>query len=253
MSQALIDAATDGKLDPVNQHFAQFSYAEGYCATAKDLALLALIPGNFNAAKLAHVARWYYHISALPVALRARLPADAAAAAKAAASSSSSSASSASSSSASASSSSSSESEFNLSGSDSSSSSDSDDDKPKAKAAPVETESQRKTREEAEAKKKAYDEKIARNVAKEKSNVIFDIRPEDETSDLNQVFEVCKTMEKEGLVWGSTQRQPIAYGLEALRVCITIQNVLVSVEDLMEEIEKIPGVGSTQIVSFQKI
>ena len=137
---------------------------------------------------------------------------------------------------------------FDLSASSSSSSSSSSESEKE------ETEEAKAARVEFEEKKRKYDEKTKRNTEKEMSNVILDIKPEDETTDLEAVYEQIKaTIVKDGLTWGAHELMPLVYGLKKLRVCTTIVNVKVSTDDMEEEIQAIPGVGSTAIVTFQKI
>lgn len=138
------------------------------------------------------------------------------------------------------------------------SSSDSEDDDSSSdsnsSSSESETEEQRKERLEKEEKKRKYDEKIARNIAKEQSNVVFDINPSDTDVNLEDIVANIRKIQCEGLLWGvNYEIIPIAFGLKKIRIGSTITNVLVSTDWMQDELEAIPGVSSTEIIAFQKI
>jgi len=62
-----------------------------------------------------------------------------------------------------------------------------------------------------------------------------------------------RAIAKEGLAWGGSQLEPIAFGLKKLRIVAIVHDDVVSVDELQEEIEKLPGVQSTDIHAFNKV
>jgi elongation factor 1-beta len=133
-----------------------------------------------------------------------------------------------------------------------SSSSDSDSDSDSSSE--EETAEAKAEREAFEARKKAYDEKTERNKLKEQSNVVLDVKPLDESTNLEDVAARIKsTVVCDGLHWGAHELKPLVYGLFKLRIICTIVNVKVGLDFLQEEIEKFEDVQSTDIVSFMKI
>merc|ERR1711879_762837 len=55
---------------------------------------------------------------------------------------------------------------------------------------------------EVEARLKAYHEKKAKKPALiAKTSVLFDVKPWDDETDMNEMLKNCKSIEKEGLVW----------------------------------------------------
>merc|ERR1712002_790711 len=58
---------------------------------------------------------------------------------------------------------------------------------------------------EVEARLKAYHEKKAKKPALiAKTSVLFDVKPWDDETDMNEMLKSCKSIEKEGLVWGAS-------------------------------------------------
>lgn len=65
----------------------------------------------------------------------------------------------------------------------------------------------------------AYEEKKAKKPAGvAKSNIIFDVKPWDDTVDLLEVEKEIRSLEKDGLVWGTSKILPVAYGINKLQV-----------------------------------
>ena len=57
-----------------------------------------------------------------------------------------------------------------------------------------------------EARLKAYHEKKAKKPALiAKTSVLFDVKPWDDETDMNEMLKNCKSIEKEGLVWGACE------------------------------------------------
>jgi len=125
-----------------------------------------------------------------------------------------------------------SDSDFNLS----------DDDEDDGGAAAI---LKRKQEEAAATKKK--DKPAAR------SSIIWDIKPEDDETDMNQVEAGVRAIQMDGLEWQAGERVPVAYGIEKLRIISQVVDDLVATDDLQEQIEQIQGVQSTDIYAFNKV
>ncbi|CAL2038882.1 unnamed protein product [Caenorhabditis brenneri] len=102
----------------------------------------------------------------------------------------------------------------------------------------------------------AYAEKKAKKAGPiAKSSVILDVKPWDDETDLGEMEKLVRSIEMDGLVWGGGKLIPIGYGIKKLQIITVIEDLKVSVDDL---IEKITGdfedhVQSVDIVAFNKI
>ncbi|TKR80943.1 hypothetical protein L596_014911 [Steinernema carpocapsae] len=103
---------------------------------------------------------------------------------------------------------------------------------------------------------KAYAEKKSKKPGPiAKSSVILDIKPWDDETDLEEMEKLVRSIEQDGLVWGGGKLIPLAYGIKKLQIICVIEDLKVSVDDL---IEKITGdfdnhVQSVDIAAFNKI
>ncbi|KAJ1352221.1 hypothetical protein KIN20_008429 [Parelaphostrongylus tenuis] len=103
---------------------------------------------------------------------------------------------------------------------------------------------------------KAYAEKKAAKPGPiAKSSVILDVKPWDDETNLEEMEQLVRGIEMDGLVWGGAKLIPIGYGIKKLQIICVIEDLKVSVDDL---IEKITGdfedhVQSVDIVAFNKI
>jgi len=84
----------------------------------------------------------------------------------------------------------------------------------------------------AKEKKKANDEKKKKEAPIAKSTILLDIKPFDDETDLKQVAELIKKIEKDGLVWGAHKITEIAYGVNKLQQMLIIEDEKVSSEDI---------------------
>ncbi|VDM78544.1 unnamed protein product [Strongylus vulgaris] len=88
-----------------------------------------------------------------------------------------------------------------------------------------------------------------------KSSVILDIKPWDDETNLEEMEKLVRGIEMDGLVWGGSKLIPVGYGIKKLQIICVIEDLKVSVDDL---IDKITGdfedhVQSVDIVAFNKI
>ena len=75
----------------------------------------------------------------------------------------------------------------------------------------------------------------------EKSLVIFEVKPLDDTVDLDKVAErIMSEIQKEGLTWKTEyKKEPVAFGIFKLIIGVVIEDLKVSVDnDIVEKIEE---------------
>ena len=67
-----------------------------------------------------------------------------------------------------------------------------------------------------------------------KSSVMFEVKPLDDTTDLDQLRErIVKDIQMDGLVWGVDYKKvPVAFGIFKLLVACVVEDEKVSVDDL---------------------
>jgi len=113
--------------------------------------------------------------------------------------------------------------------------------------------------EEAEAEKQkrlaAYAEKKAKKPALiAKSNIILDVKPWDDETDLNEMEAAIRLIETEGLLWGKAERKPVAFGIFKLVISAVVEDDKVSVDWMEEKITELEDyVQSVDIAAFNKI
>ncbi|EAL48944.1 hypothetical protein CL6EHI_146390 [Entamoeba histolytica] len=111
------------------------------------------------------------------------------------------------------------------------------------------------TPEEIEAEKKRKEAKEAAKKAEPvgQSQIVYDIKPWGEDTNLDEMEAAVRAISREGLEWKGSERKDVAYGIKKLTI---ICNVLDSVdtESVQEEIEGLEDyVQSVDIVSFNKL
>eukprot|EP01087_Luapelamoeba_hula_P007197 TRINITY_DN1748_c0_g1_i1.p1 TRINITY_DN1748_c0_g1~~TRINITY_DN1748_c0_g1_i1.p1 ORF type:complete len:237 (+),score=75.99 TRINITY_DN1748_c0_g1_i1:107-712(+) len=87
-----------------------------------------------------------------------------------------------------------------------------------------------------------------------KSNVILNVKVWDDTIDLNKVEELVRAIEMDGLQWGPSKKEPVAFGIFMLQISCVIEDDKVSTEDLEEKITSNDEyVQSVDIAAFTKV
>jgi elongation factor 1-beta len=87
-----------------------------------------------------------------------------------------------------------------------------------------------------------------------KSMVTLDIKPWDDTTDLDAMEKAVRAIEMDGLLWGTSQRVPVAFGVNMLRIACVVEDDKVSTDILQEQIQDLDDyVQSTDIFAFSKI
>jgi len=106
-----------------------------------------------------------------------------------------------------------------------------------------------------DARVKAYAEKKAKKPAViAKSNVILDVKPWDDETDMKVLEEGVRKIQMDGLIWGVSKLVPLAYGIKKLQIVCVVEDDKVSIDELSEKIQENEDfVQSVDIAAFQKI
>jgi len=102
---------------------------------------------------------------------------------------------------------------------------------------------------------KAYHERKAKKPALiAKTNVLFDVKPWDDETDMDEMLKVCKSIEKEGLVWGASKLVPVGYGINKLQIMCVVEDEKVSIDQLSEQMAEFEDfVQSVDVAAMSKI
>ncbi|KAH8669185.1 hypothetical protein BX600DRAFT_461325 [Xylariales sp. PMI_506] len=97
--------------------------------------------------------------------------------------------------------------------------------------------------------KKATKPKIAA-----KSVVIIDVKPWDDETDMVKLEAAVRSIQKNGLVWGTSKLVAVGFGIKKLQINLVVEDDKVSTQDLQDEIEGFEEyVQSSDVVAFQKL
>jgi len=87
-----------------------------------------------------------------------------------------------------------------------------------------------------------------------KSNIILDVKPWDDETDMNEVERLVRTISCDGLKWGASKFAKIAYGITKLQITCVVEDDKVGTDFLEEEICAFEDhVQSVDIAAFNKI
>ncbi|XP_041365765.1 elongation factor 1-beta-like [Gigantopelta aegis] len=113
--------------------------------------------------------------------------------------------------------------------------------------------------EEAEAlRKQRAAEYVAKKAKKTaliaKSNIILEVKPWDDETDMKKVEELVRTVATDGLLWGASKLVPVGYGINKLQITCVVEDDKVGTDFLEESITAFEDfVQSVDIVAFNKI
>ena len=87
----------------------------------------------------------------------------------------------------------------------------------------------------------AYNERKAAKEAKKgaliaKSNIILDVKPWDDETDMAVVEAEVRKIETDGLLWGAAKLVAIGYGIKKLQICCVVEDDKVGTDFLEENI-----------------
>jgi elongation factor 1-delta len=102
---------------------------------------------------------------------------------------------------------------------------------------------------------KAYEEKKGKKpVLIAKSNIILDVKPWDDETDMAELEKCVRSIEMDGLLWGASKLVPLAYGIKKLQISCVVEDDKVSTEDLEEKIVAFEDfIQSMDIAAFNKV
>nr|CAH7767423.1 unnamed protein product [Callosobruchus chinensis] len=110
--------------------------------------------------------------------------------------------------------------------------------------------------EEDDAAAKVREERLAAYNAKKskkpaliaKSNVILDVKPWDDETDMKKMEECVRKIEADGLLWGAAKLVPLAYGIHKLQISCVVEDEKVSIDWLTEQLEGLEDYVSISVV-----
>jgi len=109
---------------------------------------------------------------------------------------------------------------------------------------------------------KVREERLAAYAAKKskkptiiaKSNVILDVKPWDDETDMGELEKSVRSITMDGLLWGSSKLVALAYGIKKLQISTVVEDDKVSIDELVEKIQENEDfVQSVDIAAFNKI
>merc|ERR1711925_28844 len=102
---------------------------------------------------------------------------------------------------------------------------------------------------------KAYAEKRAKKPALiAKTSVLFDVKPWDDKTDMDEMLKSCKTIDMDGLLWGASKLVPIGYGIRKLQLMAVVENAKVSIDELQEKMCEFEDfIQSVDVAAMNKI
>ncbi|XP_044252930.1 elongation factor 1-beta'-like [Tribolium madens] len=211
------DLKTDKGVKELNSFLESRSYIEGYSLSQADLDAFGRLQ-KAPAANLPHALRWYTHVKSFTPAELKSLGVSGACPMKTAAPTTK----------------------------------DDDDDVDLFASDEEEDAEAAKIREE---RLKAYAEKKSKKpelIAK--SSIVLDVKPWDDETDMKEMEKNVRTIEMDGLVWGASKLVPVGYGINKLQIMCVVEDLKVSVDELVEKIEEFEDfVQSVDIAAFNKI
>merc|ERR1711923_350049 len=116
--------------------------------------------------------------------------------------------------------------------------------------------------EDDEEKKRITEERLAAYAAKKakkpkviaKTNVLFDVKPWDDETDMEAMKKACVSIEMDGLLWGASKLVPVGYGINKLQLMCTVEDEKVSIEELSEKMAEFEDfVQSVDVAAMNKI
>nr|CAA74624.1 elongation factor-1d [Sphaerechinus granularis]CAA74625.1 elongation factor-1d [Sphaerechinus granularis] len=116
--------------------------------------------------------------------------------------------------------------------------------------------------EESEEKKRQTEERLAEYRAKKakkpgpiaKSNIILDVKPWDDETDMAEVEKAVRSVEKDGLLWGASKLVPLAFGIKKLQITCVVEDDKVGTEDIEEALDAFEDlIQSVDVAAFNKV
>jgi len=217
------DLKTAAGVKALDAFLADNSYIEGYVPSQADTAVFEALKGA-PGSDTPHALRWYNHIKSFGAGMKqfAKASKDASA--------------------------------YTAGGAAPAADDDEDDDDVDLFGSDDDEDAEEKAKE-VEARLKAYHEKKAKKPALiAKTSVLFDVKPWDDETDMNEMLKNCKSIEMDGLVWGASKLVPVGYGINKLQLMCVVEDEKVSIEELSEQICEFEDfVQSCDVAAMSKI
>ena len=87
-----------------------------------------------------------------------------------------------------------------------------------------------------------------------KTNVLFDVKPWDDETDMDAMLKASKSIEKDGLLWGASKLVPVGYGINKLQLMCVVEDEKVSIEELSEQMCEFEDyIQSVDVAAMNKI
>merc|ERR1712072_889934 len=204
----------------LNEFLAEHSYIEGYVPSQADTAVYEALAGSPKA-DTPHALRWYNHIKSFGAGMKQFAKASKNAA------------------------------DYTTGAAAAASNDDDDDVDLFGSEDEEETEKKRITEE----RLKAYAEKKSKKPALiAKTSVLFDVKPWDDETDMDEMLKSCKTIEMDGLLWGASKLVPIGYGIKKLQLMAVVEDAKVSIDELQEKMCEFEDfIQSVDVAAMNKI
>merc|ERR1712114_141440 len=199
------DLKTPAGAKALDAFLADNSYIEGYVPSQADTAVFEALKGA-PGSDTPHARRWYNHIKSFAAGMKqfAKASKDAAA--------------------------------YVAGGAAPAAAEEEDDDCDLFGSDEDEEDSEEKQKIVAE-RLKAYAERKAKKPGPiAKTNVLLDVKPWDDETDMDAMLKEIKTIAKDGLVWGANKLVPVGYGINKLQVMCVVEDEKVSIDELCEQI-----------------
>jgi len=206
------------EIQDLNCFLADKSYMQGYTPSQADVdafTKLTAAPGT----DFPHALRWYNHIKSYPACEQKSFPSSSTGSSEARGNEQAAK-----------------DDDFDLFGSDSE----------------EETEEEARIKAERVAAYKAKKQNKKAVIAK--SNIILDVKPWDDTTDMAKLEEQVRTIQADGLLWGTSKLVAVAYGVMKLQISSVIEDDKISTEWLTETIAEFDEYcQSVDIAAFNKV
>ncbi|KDQ08908.1 hypothetical protein BOTBODRAFT_138252 [Botryobasidium botryosum FD-172 SS1] len=216
-------------LKQLEEHLATRSYIDGYEPTQSDVGVFTALGKAPSASEYPHAARWYSHIATWE-AEHPNLPGDREASAKLFGGAGSSA----------------------PAGGAAPAAEEEDDDLFGSDVRDEDDEEAERVKAERVAAYQAKKANKPKTIAK--SVVTLEVKPWDDETDMAALEASVRSIEQEGLVWGSSKLVAVGYGIKKLQITLVIEDELVSLDELQEKIAEFEDyVQSSDVAAMQKL
>ncbi|MBN3296753.1 EF1B factor, partial [Amia calva] len=116
--------------------------------------------------------------------------------------------------------------------------------------------------EESEEAKRVKEQRLAAYEAKKskkpvliaKSSILLDVKPWDDETDMAEMEKCVRSIQMDGLLWGSSKLVPVGYGIKKLQIQCVVEDDKVGTDQLEEAITAFEDyVQSMDVAAFNKI